>query len=114
MDAALSASAVMGMNNVYFRFLELVGDETYSEMRSGLRMNIVRSHGIPGVDFDLWCLAASAINGCGKCVQAHERAARQAGVRREAVLAAVRIAGVIQAVAGVLENREGDRLRGDV
>jgi len=47
--------------------------------------------------------AVSAINGCGKCVAAHERTLRQHEVSREAIQSAVRIASVIHAVAGVLE-----------
>jgi alkyl hydroperoxide reductase subunit D len=43
------------------------------------------------------------VNGCGKCVTAHERILRQHEVGREAVQSAVRIASVIHAVAGVID-----------
>ena len=45
----------------------------------------------------------SAVNGCGKCVTAHEKILRQHEVGREAVQSAVRIASVIHAVAGVID-----------
>ena len=103
-DAAMSASAIMGMNNVYFRFLHLANHEKYSTIPARLRMNATRTHGAPLVDFELWCVAVSAINGCGKCIEAHDQLAREKGLSEEAVLAAVRIASVIHAVAVVLDS----------
>ena len=102
-EAARSAAAIMGMNNVYYRFLHLVEDEEYAKLPARLRMNVVGSPGIPKADFELVSLAVSAVNGCGKCVTAHERVLRQHDVSREAVQSAVRIASVIHAVAGVLD-----------
>ena len=102
LNAALSANAIMGMNNVYYRFLHLVGHEKYATIPSRLRMNAIRTHGAPPVDFELWCVAVSAINGCGQCMEAHDRVVREKGLSEESVLAAVRIASVIHAVATVL------------
>jgi alkyl hydroperoxide reductase subunit D len=102
-EAARSASAIMGMNNVYYRFLHLVEDEEYAKLPARLRMNVIGSPGIPKADFELVSLAVSAVNGCGKCVTAHERVLRQHEVSREAVQSAVRIASVIHAVAGVID-----------
>jgi len=102
-EAARSASAIMGMNNVYYRFLHLVEDEEYAKLPAKLRMNVIGSPGIPKADFELVSLAVSAVNGCGKCVSAHERVLRQHEVSREAVQSAVRIASVIHAVAGIID-----------
>jgi alkyl hydroperoxide reductase subunit D len=102
-EAARSAAAIMGMNNVYYRFLHLVEDEEYSKLPARLRMNVIGSPGIPRADFELVSLAVSAVNGCGRCVTAHERVLRQHDVSREAVQSAVRIASVIHAVASVLD-----------
>lgn len=102
-EAARSAAAIMGMNNVYYRFLHLVEDEEYAKLPAKLRMNVIGSPGIPKADFELISLAVSAVNGCGKCVTAHERVLRQHEVSREAVQSAVRIASVIHAVAGVVD-----------
>ena len=38
-------------------------------MPARLRMQVIRTHGSDPVDFELWCLAVSAINGCGVCVE---------------------------------------------
>jgi len=71
-------------------------------MPARLRMQAVWSHGTEAVDFEVWCLAASAINRCGACVDSHERVLREKGVSEEAILAAVRIASVIHGLAGVM------------
>lgn len=102
-EAARAAAAIMGMNNVYYRFLHLVEDEEYARLPARLRMNVIGSPGIARTDFELVSLAVSAVNGCGKCVLAHERVLRQHEVSREAVQSAVRVAAVIHAVAGVLD-----------
>ncbi len=102
-EAARAAAAIMGMNNVYYRFLHLVEDDEYSKLPARLRMNVIGSPGIAKADFELVSLAVSAVNGCGKCVTSHERVLRQHEIGREAVQSAVRIASVMHAVAGVLD-----------
>lgn len=101
-QAAKGAAAIMGMNNVYFRFLHLASNEEYGSRRAGLRMNVIRTHGVAREDFELWATAVSAINGCGACVDSHEKVLREKGVSEETVLAAVRIASVIAGVSAVL------------
>jgi len=101
--AAQAAAAVMTMNNVYYRFLHLVGNEEYGKLPARLRMNAIATHGIGRADFELWCLAVSAINGCGMCLESHEKAVREAGLSTEQVQAAVRIAAVVNAAAAILD-----------
>lgn len=108
LEAARAAAAIMGMNNVYYRFLHLVEDDEYARLPARLRMNVLGNPGIGKADFELVSLAVSAVNGCGRCVTAHERILRQHGVDRETVQSAVRIASVLHAVAGVL-GYEADR-----
>jgi len=97
--AAKAAASIMAMNNVYYRFLHLVGDQEYARMPANLRMNVIGRPGVEKVDFELYSLAVSAINGCGLCVENHEKALRKAEVSREAIQSAVRIAAVIKAAA---------------
>ena len=103
MEAAKAASAIMGMNNIYYRFQHLVENPKYSTIPARLRMNILRIHGTSAVDFELFCEAVSAINGCGACVASHDKVVREKGLSEETVLAAIRIASVIHAVAVVLD-----------
>jgi len=92
------------MNNVYYRFLHLASNEKYGTLPAKLRMNGLRSHGVDPVDFELWSIAVSAINGCGKCVDAHEKIVREKGISEETILSIVRIAAVIHAIGTVLDT----------
>lgn len=103
LEAAKSAAAIMGMNNIYYRFQHLTENEKYRTLPARLRMNVIRTHGVPQVDFELWCIAVSAINGCAACVAAHERVVLEKGLTEEAIAAAIRIASVIHGLAAVLD-----------
>ncbi len=104
LNAARAAAAIMGMNNIYYRFLHLVEDPEYAQLPARLRMNVIGNPGIDKVDFELLSLAVSAINGCGTCVASHERQLRKHELTRETVQSAVRIAATVHAVARVLES----------
>jgi alkyl hydroperoxide reductase subunit D len=104
-NAARAAAAIMGMNNVYYRFTHLVGGD-YPSMPAKLRMNVMARPGVDKVDFELWSLAVSAVNGCGMCMESHEKIVRTAGLTQEAVQAAVRIAAVVHAVAATLDAED--------
>jgi len=102
-EGAKAAAAIMGMNNIYYRFLHLVEDVEYQTMPARLRMNVIANHGIDKLDFELISLAVSAVNGCGLCVTSHEKKLRSHEVSREAIQSAVRIAATVHAVAVTLE-----------
>lgn len=104
LTAAKAAASIMAMNNIYYRFTHLASDPDYATMPARLRMNVIANPGVDKADFELWSLAVSALNGCGKCIDAHDRVLRQAGVAREAIQEAVRIASVIHAVAATLDG----------
>jgi lipoyl-dependent peroxiredoxin subunit D len=106
-EGAKAAAAIMGMNNIYYRFLHLVEDGEYQSMPARLRMNVIANHGIDKLDFELISLAVSAVNGCGLCVTSHEKKLRAHDVSREAIQSAVRIAATIHAVAVTLEFEQG-------
>ncbi|MBO8187562.1 MULTISPECIES: alkyl hydroperoxide reductase [Streptomyces] len=101
--AAKSAAAVMAMNNVFYRTRHLLSDPEYGTLRAGLRMNVIGNPGVEKTDFELWSLAVSAVNGCGQCLDSHEQVLRKAGVDRETIQEAFKIASVVQAVATTLD-----------
>ena len=103
LEAAKAAAAVMAMNNIYYRFQHLSSNEKYATPPARLRMNVLRTHGVDSLDFELWSLAASAINGCGKCIDAHEKVVREKGAGEEQVLAVVRVASVLHAIGTTLD-----------
>jgi lipoyl-dependent peroxiredoxin subunit D len=100
-NAARSAAAVMAMNNVYYRFVHLASNPEYGTMPAKLRMNAIANSGVEKVDFELFSLAVSAQNGCGMCIDSHERVLLQHGVKAETIQFAARIAAVTTAVATV-------------
>jgi len=106
-EAARAAAAIMGMNNVYYRFTHLASNKDYRNLPAKLRMNIIGKPGVEKADFELWSLAVSAINGCGMCVDSHEAELKKAGVTTEQIQAAVRIASVVNAVSKVMQAEEG-------
>ncbi len=102
LQAAKAAAAIMGMNNIYYRFTHVADDAEYRTLPARLRMNVIGNPGVDKTDFELVSLAVSAVNGCGMCINAHDAVLKKHGVGRESVQSAVRIAAVIHAVAQVL------------
>ncbi|TAK78210.1 MAG: alkyl hydroperoxide reductase [Gammaproteobacteria bacterium] len=97
--AAKGAAVIMAMNNIYYRFIHLVNDPSFTRMPAKLRMNIIGNPGISKTDFELICLAVSAINGCGMCIESHTHELVKANISKLAIQSAVRIAAVLNAVA---------------
>jgi alkyl hydroperoxide reductase subunit D len=64
-------------------------------------MNFIGQHGIAKEDFELMSLAVSAMNGCGMCIDSHERVLLEHGVKPDVIQAVVRIAAVMKAIATV-------------
>jgi len=105
-EAAKGAASIMAMNNVYYRATHLIGDEAYATLPAKLRMTIIGRPGVDKTDFELWCLAVSAINGCGRCLESHEKVLRESGLSRELIQEALRIAAVVNATAATLDAEE--------
>ncbi len=103
LQAAKAAAAVMAMNNIYYRFVHLLPKGGYGQLPARLRMNVIANPGVDKLDFELWSLAVSAVNGCGLCLEAHEREVLGKGASKQQVQDAVRIAAVIHAAATVLD-----------
>lgn len=103
LHGAKAAAAIMAMNNIYYRATHLIHNDEYGKLRAGLRMNVMANPGVDKLTFELASLAVSAINGCGACLDSHERVIRQ-HTGAEAVQSALKIAAVVHAVAVVLEQ----------
>ena len=102
-EDAKAAAALMGMNNVYYRFKHLVGRDEYAQKPARLRMQRLAQVATNKTDFELFCLAVSAINGCESCVRSHERVVIEGGLTEDHVNDAVRIAATLHGVAVALE-----------
>jgi alkyl hydroperoxide reductase subunit D len=98
--AALTAAALMGMNNVWYPFVEMSGDAELKTRPAQLRMQAYATHG--GVDkrrFEMYALAASIVGKCHFCVQSHYALLKQEGVTVDQLRDIGRIAAVIAAAA---------------
>jgi lipoyl-dependent peroxiredoxin subunit D len=102
-DDAKAAAALMAMNNVYYRFRHKIGKPSYGSMPARLRMQRIAQALTSKLDFELMCLAVSAINDCEMCVQTHERSLLELGASEAQVHDAVRIAAAVHGAALALE-----------
>ncbi len=97
--AAKAASTIMAMNNIYYRAIHFVSDTEIAKVQSGMRMNVIGNPRVDKLDFELYSLAVSAINGCEYCVESHARKVAKDGISREGVQSTLRIAAVINGTA---------------
>ena len=104
LDDAFAAASLMAMNNIYYRFRHMVGKPSYADRPARLRMQRIAKPATNRVDFELFCLAVSAINGCEMCIRSHEDAVLTGGLSEEKVQDAVRIAAVVFGAAVALEG----------
>jgi len=98
-DDALAAASLMAMNNVFYRFRHMVAKESYTQKPARLRMQRIAKPASNKADFELFCLAVSAINGCETCIRSHEEAVVAGGLTEDQVHDAVRIAATMNAAA---------------
>lgn len=102
--AAEAAASIMAMNNVYYRFIHLADEPALNDLPAKLRMTVIGRPGVEKVDFELYSLAVSAINGCGNCIKSHVQQALSAGISAEGAQSAGRIAAVLTASHQALFN----------
>ena len=98
-DDAQAAAALMAMNNVFYRFRHIIGKPSYSTLPARLRMNRIAQPKTSKPEFELMCLAVSAVNNCEACVRSHEKAVREGGLSEANVVDAVCIAATIAAAS---------------
>jgi alkyl hydroperoxide reductase subunit D len=101
-NAIKIASTLMSMTNIYYRFTHIIDDNEYLQMQTGLRMRMLIEHKIDKVDFEIYCLAVSIINGCKTCIDAHTHQLRNSGLNKTQIQMIAKISAVIHALAQVL------------
>lgn len=100
------ATTIMAMNNIYYRFAHISHDKEYLQMQAGLRMRGIADHGIDKIDFEIFSLAVSVVNGCSGCIDAHANQILKHGLSKIQVQMTAKIAAVIHAVAQTLIIQE--------
>jgi alkyl hydroperoxide reductase subunit D len=98
-EAAKTAAALMGMNNVYYPFVEMTGDENLKKLPAGLRMNAYATHaGVSKKKFEMYALAASIVGKCHFCVKSHYDVLKKEGMTVTELQAVGKIAAVVAAL----------------
>ena len=101
-EAAKTAAALMGMNNVYYPFVEMTEDPDLKGLPPGLRMNAYANHGgVSKKKFEMYALAASIVGKCHFCVKNHYDVLKKEGMTVTELQAVGKIAAVINAVGKV-------------
>ena len=104
-DAALTAASLMGMNNVWYPYIEMADDPNLKGLPAQLRMNAISTHGgTTRARFEAYSLAASIVGKCHFCVKAHYETLKKEGYTVEQLRDIGRIAAVITSVAKVLNS----------
>jgi alkyl hydroperoxide reductase subunit D len=104
-DAALTASALMAQNNVWYPYVEMADDESLKGLPAQLRMNaIATSGGTTKERFEAYSLAASIVGKCHFCVKAHYEGLKKMGYTVEQLRDIGRIAAVVNSLAKVLNS----------
>jgi alkyl hydroperoxide reductase subunit D len=102
-NAALTASALMGMNNVWYPYVEMSEDADLKSQPAQLRMNAYATNG--GVDkrrFEMYALSASIIGKCQFCIKSHFDLLKHEGMSSQQLRDVGRIASVINAASQVI------------
>jgi alkyl hydroperoxide reductase subunit D len=97
-SAVGTAVSLMAMNNVFARFCHLTSHESLRPARLGLSVKAMLAPPVDPAHFELWMIAVSAFNGCGRCIDKHVETARGHGVGDELVLDTVRVVSVVHAL----------------
>lgn len=102
-EAAKTAAALMAMNNTYYPFIEMTGDEQLKGLPAGLRMNAYATHGgVSKVKFEMYALAASVVGKCEFCVKSHYELLKKEGMTVQQLQDVGKIAAVVGAINKML------------
>ena len=103
-DGSLTAASLMGMNNVWYPFIEMADDDDLKTQRAELRMNAyATSGGVSKRQFEAFALAASIVGRCHFCVKSHYELLKKEGLTTLQLRDIGRIAAVVNATAQVLD-----------
>jgi alkyl hydroperoxide reductase subunit D len=101
-EAAKTAASLMGMNNVWYPYVEMTGDTELKNLPAGLRMNAYATHaGVTKKQFEMYALAASAIGKCHFCVKNHYDTLKKEGMTTQELQHVGKIAAVINAIGKI-------------
>lgn len=102
LQPAIIAAALMGMNNVWYPYVEMTADAELKGLPAGLRMNAYATHGGTTKErFEAYALAASIVGKCEFCVKSHYDLLKKSGYTVKQLQDIGRIAAVVAAIVKV-------------
>jgi alkyl hydroperoxide reductase subunit D len=97
---ALTAAALMGMNNTWYPYVEMADDADLKGLPAGLRMNAYATAGGTTKDkFEAYALAASIVGKCEFCVKSHYDLLKSHGWSVKQLQDIGRIAAVVNGIS---------------
>jgi alkyl hydroperoxide reductase subunit D len=101
-EAAKTAASLMGMNNIYYPFVEMTQDTELQNQPAGLRMQAYATHGgVTKKQFEMYALAASIIGKCHFCVKNHYDVLKTEGLSVQQLQHIGKIASVINSIGKI-------------
>jgi alkyl hydroperoxide reductase subunit D len=88
--------SLMNVNNVFYRFRHFTGKEFYEKTPAGIKMSIMMNPVMGKELFELMSLTVSAVNGCERCVTAHEASLIQLGTSGQRIYDAIRLTAIVK------------------
>lgn len=98
----VSATSLMNVNNVFYRFRHFMGKDFYNNQPAGIKMSIMMNPVLGKELFELISLVVSSVNGCEMCVQSHETKLINEGTSENKIFDAVKLGAVIKGLITVL------------
>lgn len=103
MNAALTAASLMGMNNLWYPYVEMADNEDLKNQGAQLRMNAYATNGgVSKKHFEMYALSASIVGKCHFCVKSHFELLQKEGMSTTQLRDVGRIAAVINAASQVI------------
>lgn len=101
-EAAKTAASLMGMNNIWYPYVEMTQDSELKNLPAGLRMQAYINHGgVTKRQFEMYALAASIIGKCHFCVKNHYDVLKKEGVTVQQLQHVGKIASIINAIGKI-------------
>ncbi|WP_114782478.1 carboxymuconolactone decarboxylase family protein [Botryobacter ruber] len=99
---AIACASLLATNNILYRFRHFAHKDIYEQLPARVKMNIMGNPVLSKEFFELVSLAVSAINGCERCVAAHEASVLKLGATEQRIFDAIRVAAVVTGLSKIV------------
>ena len=100
---AIACASLLATNNILYRFRHFAHKDIYEQLPARVKMNIMANPVLGKEFFELVSLAVSAINGCERCVNAHEASVLKLGATEARVFDAIRVAAIVVGLSKIIK-----------